>query len=145
MLDKIKDDMKVAMKAKEQATLSTLRMLLAKAKDTRIEKGEDLTDEEMVSVVQSCIKSRRQSVEMFEQGARPELVEKEQNEIKILEQYLPQQMTEAEIEGLVDQAIADTGASTKRDMGKVMGAIMGKYKGQVDGKVVQQIAAGKLA
>jgi len=147
MLDRIKVDLTAAMKQRDSVTVSTLRMLLADAKRALVDgpKRETLTDEEVILLVQRGIKRRREAIEQYEKASRTELAEQEAAEMKVLQAYLPQQLSPEEIEAIVDQVIADTGASTKRDMGAVMGAVMGQHKGQVDGKVVQQIVSGKLA
>lgn len=147
MLDKIKADLKDAMKRRDEVALSTLRMLMADIKNALVagEKKETLTDDEVIALVQRGAKRRREAAQQYEAAGRSDLVDKEKAELKVLEGYLPQQLSDDDVEALVDEAIAATGATTKRDMGKVMGPIMGKYQGQVDGKLVQQLVSSKLA
>jgi len=148
MLDKLRADLTAAMKSKDAVATSTLRMLMADAKKELVagkEKRNELTEDEFLGLVQRNVKRRKEAIEQYRNAGRGDLAEKEAAELKILEAYLPQQLSPEETEALVDQAIAETGAETKRDMGKVMGKIMGQYKGQVDGKVVQQFVMQRLA
>ena len=148
MLDKLRADLTAAMKARDPVATSTLRMLMADAKKELVagkQKKDGLTDEEFIGLVQRGAKRRKESIEQYQQAGRDDLADKEKAELAVLERYLPQQLSPEEVEALVDRAIAETGAQTKRDMGKVMGAIMGEYRGQVDGKMVQQLVSQKLA
>lgn len=147
MLDRIKADLTAAMKRRDAVAVSTLRMLLADAKNVLVEttRKDALTPEEGIALVQRGAKRRREAIEEYEKAGRADLAEKEAAELHVLEAYLPKQLSPEETEALVDQAIAATAAATKRDMGKVMKEIMAKHKGEVDGKLVQQLASGKLA
>lgn len=140
MMDKLREDMKAAMKFKDTVRLSTIRMVLASAKMAEIEKGQALTDGDVLGIIQKGIKTRKESIEQYEKGGRKDLVEKEQAEVRILEGYLPQQMSDDELRALVQKLIAEESAQTKRDIGKVMKRIMSEHKGKVDGKKAQQIA-----
>ena len=146
MIDKIKADLKDAMKRKDEVTLSTLRMLMADVKNALVagERKETIADDEVIALVQRGAKRRREAAQQFEAAGRQDLADKEKAELAVLEDYLPQQLSGDDLEAIVDEAIAAAGATTKRDMGKVMGQIMGKYKGQVDGKMVQQLVSSKL-
>lgn len=106
---------------------------------TELEQQSQLTDDEIVEVIASEVKKRKESIEQFKAGGRQELVEKEQLELDILSSYLPQQLTEEEIRAAVNDAIAHVGATSIKDMGKVVGQIMGKYKGKVDGSILSGI------
>jgi uncharacterized protein YqeY len=144
-LERINGDLTAAMKNKEAERLSTLRMVKTALKNREIEKMAPLTDEEAIRILQSLVKQRRDSIEQYKQGGRPELAEKEAAEIKIIEEYLPAALDEAAISRIVEEAIAQTGASSMKEMGNVMKAVMARLAGQtVDGKVVNQIVKSKL-
>jgi uncharacterized protein YqeY len=128
--------MKSAMKAGDTARTSTVRMIMAKLKDTDIAsrpKGIDkVPDEEIVSMLRGMVKSRRESVELYRQGNRPELVAKEEAEIAVIESFLPSQMDEAATQQAVKDAVAETGATSIKDMGKVMAALKAKHAATLD-------------
>lgn len=134
--DQFTDQLKVSMKAGDPARTSTLRMIMAKLKDTDIAarpKGIDkVPDDEVLSMLRGMVKSRRESVTLYEQGNRPELAAKEIAEIAVIEAFLPQQMDDAAIEAAVAAAIAEAGASSIKDMGKVMAALRAKYAAALD-------------
>ena len=121
-----------SMKKGEKETTTTLRMFSAEIKKEEIEKKDELTDEETISIVQKMIKQRKDSFSQFKQAGREELAEKEAREISILEQFLPEQLSEEEILQEVNQAIAETGAESMQDMGKVMGLLKNKLSGKAD-------------
>ncbi len=134
-----------AMRAKDAPRLSTLRMVKAAMMNRQIEKGGELTDEEVAKMLQSLLKQRRDSVEQYEKGGRAELAAKEEAEIKVIEQYLPQAATREEIEQAVVAAVAETGASTLKEMGAVMKAAQARLAGRAaDGRVVSEIVKAKL-
>jgi uncharacterized protein len=142
LYSKINEDLKQAMRDKNGLGLSTLRMLIAALKNKKIALGgggnaEELTEEQVVEAVQSEIKKRRDSIVSYEQGNRQDLVDKENSEIKILEKYMPAQMSEEEIEKTVAEIIAAEGESP--NFGKVMGQVMVKLKGKADGGKVTEI------
>ncbi|WP_222615462.1 GatB/YqeY domain-containing protein [Persicimonas caeni] len=143
-IQQMKADMKAAMKAREKDKLQTIRSLLSSLKNARIDKGDDLDEDEVISVLSTEAKKRREAAEMYADGGRDELAEKEEAEIKVIEEYLPEQMTDDEAEALVDEAIESTGASSKADMGKVMGYVMPKIKGRYEGSKMKDIVLGKL-
>lgn len=143
--EQIEQDIIEAMKAKDEAKLSTLRMLKSAIKNSEIQKQVELKDEDILGVIQGQIKQRNDSVAMYEQGGRQELADKEKTEIEILKKYLPEQMGEAEIREIVAKAIADTGATGIADMGRVMGAIMPAVKGKADGSLVSSIVKEELS
>lgn len=140
----IQDDMKDAMRSGDTLKRDTLRMLIAAFKNERIEVGADLSEDQAQAVVRRGVKSRKDSAQQYRDADRPELAEKEEAEIAVLEGYLPQQLDEAATEAAVKEAIAETGATAKSDLGKVMKAVMAKHKGVVDGKLVNQFAAKHL-
>ena len=142
--DRIADEMRAAMKAREQTRVSTLRMLMAAMKNTQVEKGHELSDDEVLEVVAREAKRRRESMEAFEKGGRAELVEKEGAELAVLAAYLPEQLGDDQLAKLVDDAIAETGASTPKEMGAVMKVVMGKVKGRADGASVSAMVRARL-
>jgi uncharacterized protein len=138
--EQVAADLTAAMKAKDAARLSALRMLKAAIMNKgMVEKGRELNDAEVLQVVASLVKQRRDSIEQFEKAGRTDLVEKEAGEIAILEHYLPPAVSADEIDAAVAEAIAETGASSPKDMGKVMKAVMPKLSGKnVDGRTVNE-------
>jgi len=143
--ERLKEDMKAAMKAKDKERLSVIRMLQSLIKNAEIDKRGELTDEEIVSLLMKYAKQRRESIELYEKGGRQDLVEKEKRELQIVESYLPKQMDEDEIRELVAKVIEEVGASSPKDIGKVMQAVMPKVKGRADGSVVNKIVRELLA
>ena len=135
-----------AMRRKDAGRLSALRMLKAAFMNKSVEKGHELNDEEARQVVNALVKQRRDSIEQFVKGGRQDLADKETSEIAVLESYLPPSADPALVERMVADAIAETGASTPKDMGKVMKAVLAKLAGQtVDGKVVNDLVRHKLS
>ena len=141
---RVAEEMKDALKSGQKVRLGALRLLSASVKNREVELRRELTDEEFLEVVAREVKRRNEAIEMYEKGARPELVEKETEEREVLQVYLPQQFTAEETDALVDEAIAATGATSIKELGKVMGYVMGKAKGRVDGGAVQQLARARL-
>ena len=145
LLDTIVSDITAAMKAKDAERLSTLRMVKANLMNRKIEKGSELTDEEVQKALQSLVKQRRDSIEQYEKAGRAELAAKEALEISHIEAYLPQSATPEEIDQAVAEAITETGASSMKDMGSVMKAAQAKLQGKtVDGKLVSEAVKAKL-
>jgi uncharacterized protein YqeY len=143
--DKIGSDITAAMKAKDAPRLSALRMLKAAVMNKGVEKGRDLDDAEILLVVASLVKQRRDSIEQFQQAGRTDLVEKESGEIAVLETYLPPAASAEEIEAAVAAAIADTGAASLKDIGKVMKAVPPKLAGKhAEGRVINEAVRRKL-
>jgi hypothetical protein len=137
--EKVAADITAAMKAKDAARLSPLRMLKAAIMNKGVEKGRDLEDAEVLQVVSSLVKQRRDSIEQFGKAGRTDLVDKETGEIKVLEAYLPPAASAADIDAAVAAAIAETGATSVKDMGKVMKAVMPMLAGKnADGKAVNE-------
>ena len=145
LTDKVAADITAAMKAKDAGKLSALRMLKAAMMNKGVEKGRDLEDAEVLQVVSSLVKQRRDSIEQFSKAGRTDLVEKETGEIKVLEAYLPPAASAADIDAAVAAAIAETGATSPKDMGKVMKAVMPMLAGKnADGKAVNEAVRRKL-
>jgi uncharacterized protein YqeY len=143
-LQQMKADMKAAMKAREKVKLQTIRTLLSSLKNASIDKKGDLDEDDIISVLSTEAKKRREAMDAYSEGGREELAEQEETELRVIEEYLPPQMSDEEAEALVDEAIEKTGASSKADMGKVMGVVMPKVKGVYDGSKVKDIVLGKL-
>src|SRR4051812_37983905 len=144
--EKITSDMTAAMKTKDAARTSTLRMVKAAIMHREKEGGGDVTDEDVTKLLRSQLKQRRDSVEQYQKAGRQELVDKETAEIAVIEAYLPQAASEAEIDAAVTDAIKETGASSMKDMGGVMKATMAKLAGKnADGKLVSEIVKRKLS
>ena len=143
--ERLKEDMKEALKAKDKVKLSTIRMINSLIKNAEIEKRGELTDEEIVQLLMKYAKQRRESIEMYEKGGRQDLVEKEKAELTVVESYLPKQMTKEEIREIVKEAIEETGASSLKDIGKVMKVVMPKVRGRADGSLVNKIVRDLLS
>ena len=144
--ERITSDMTAAMKSKEAARLSTLRMVKAAVQNREKEKGREHSDDELTKLLQSLVKQRRDSVEQYEKAGRAELAEKEQAEIAVIEEYLPQAASREEIERAVAEAVAETGASSMKEMGAVMKAALAKLAGKnADGKTVSEVVKQELA
>ena len=137
LFKKIQSDMYQAMKAKDALKSKTLRVVLAKLKDQKISKRDDLSEVEELKVLQSIAKQHKESITMFRNGGRDDLVEQETTELKIIEQYLPKMMTDDEIRNIVKNAVEEIGAQALSDIGKVMPIIMQKGAGKIDGKKAQ--------
>jgi uncharacterized protein YqeY len=144
-LERINEDLKVAMKSREADRLSTLRMVKTALKNKEIDKMAPLDDAEAMKILQTLVKQRRDSAEQYLQVGRTDLADKELAEIGLIEAYLPAAVDEATIARLVDEAIAEIGATSPKEMGAVMKAVMAKLAGQpVDGKVINQLVRTKL-
>ncbi|PHK95690.1 aspartyl-tRNA amidotransferase [Pseudoroseomonas rhizosphaerae] len=134
--ERFTQELKAAMVAKDAARTSTIRMVMAKLKDTDIAARpsgvEQVPEEQIVAMLRSMVKSRRESVEMYTQGNRPELAEKEAAEIAVIESFLPRQMDDAAMQAAVAEAVAESGASSIKDMGKVMAALKAKHAATLD-------------
>ncbi|MEW6720485.1 MAG: GatB/YqeY domain-containing protein [Thermodesulfobacteriota bacterium] len=151
--EQIRQDMQKAAKERDSLALSALRMAVAAIKNREIDavtrkeisSGSELPEEGVLKVIAAMVKQRRESIELFLQGNRPELAEKEKSEIAVLERYLPQALSPGEIEALVREAIAETGAKGPADMGRLMKAVMPKVAGRADGKAVNDTVRRLLA
>ncbi len=137
LFKKIQSDMYQAMKDRDTVKSKTLRVVFAKLKDKKIEKRDDLSEAEELKVLKTFAKQRKESIAMFRNGGRDDLVEQESKELQIIEQYLPKTMTDEEIKNIVKNSIEETGAQSLADVGKVMPTIMKKGKGKIDGKKAQ--------
>lgn len=138
MKEKIQSDLNQALKDRKEAEVSTLRLLLSEIHNQEIAKQAELTEEDIIKVVQKEVKRRREAIEAYQKGKRDDLVAKEKQELEILNKYLPQQMSSQELETIIQSVIKETGASGMSDFGKAMGAIMAKVRGRADGKAVSE-------
>ena len=143
--DQLNEDIKTAMKAREQDRLAALRLMLSAVKQREVDERITLDDAGVIAVVEKMIKQRRESIAQFEKGARQELADKEKAEIAVLEAYLPKQLSQAEVEAIVAEAIASTGAKSAADMGKVMGVVKPRLAGKADMGKVSGLVKAKLA
>jgi uncharacterized protein YqeY len=145
LTDKVNADIAAAMKAKNAGRLSALRMVKAAIMNKGVEKGRDLEDAEVVQVITSLVKQRRDSIEQFSKAGRSDLVDKETAEIAVLTEFLPPAATPEEVDTAVDAAIAETGATSAKDVGKVMKAVMPKLAGKnADGRTINEAVRRKL-
>jgi hypothetical protein len=139
IIDKIQHDLHEAMKKKEKEKINTLRNIVGTLKYKVIEKGEGITEQEEIKVIQSLAKQRKDSIEMYKKGERNDLVEIESNELSIISEYLPREMSEKEVRSFVKDSVEESGAQSIADLGKIMPIIMKKGAGRVNGKLAQQI------
>ena len=144
MIERFQEDMKRAMKAGDKLTVSVLRMLISELKYSAIDEKRALGDEEVAALIQKSIRSRKESIEAFRTGGRPELAEKEEAELKILELYLPAQLEGPELEQAVDRLLSELNLTQKKDMGRAMKEFMSRYRGRADGKAVNALIASRL-
>lgn len=145
--EQIQADIKTAMKSGNKFEVATLRSLNAQLKDERIKlrPTRDLSEEDMVKVLLSAAKKRKEAIELYQKGNRTDLVEKEEQELQIVTRYLPEQLPEEKIIPVIDEVIAQVQASGISDLGKVMGPVMGRLKGKADGKLVQKLVRDRLS
>jgi uncharacterized protein len=144
LFKKIQNDMYTAMKAGEKESTNTLRITLAKLKDKQIEKRDVLTEEEVIKIIQTLVKQRKESIELYVQGGRNELADIEKNEIALLKKYLPQMISENDTKNIVETIINEVGATSMSDMGKIMPEVMKRGKGLIDGRVAQKFVQESL-
>ena len=138
LLAQLTEDMKVAMKAKDKETLSVIRMVKSALSNEQIQLGHDLTTDEEMTVLSREMKQRVEELASYQEANRDDLAQNIQQQIDVLNQYMPKQLSETEVEDIVKETISEVGATSKADMGKVMGALMPKVKGKADGKLVSQ-------
>jgi|WetSurMetagenome_2_1015567.scaffolds.fasta_scaffold981454_1 uncharacterized protein len=143
--DRVEQDLKAALKAKDTIVVSVLRMLISSLNYRRIEKKTPLSEEEFYGIVKTMIKQHVESIESFKTGMRMELAEKEERELAILKAYLPEQISSQELSGEVERAIVSCGAGDPKDMGRVMKFLMEKFASRVDGKVLSEMVRNRLS
>ena len=145
LVQRLNDDMKQAMKNKEKEKLSVIRMLKASLQNEAIKVGKELSEEEELTVLSREVKQRKDSLHEFEKAGRDDLVEKIQTELRFVEEYLPEQLSEEELSAIIDEVIKCLGATSKSEMGKVMGAVIPKVKGKAEGSLVNKLVMQKLS
>ena len=143
--DQLNESMKTAMKARDDLRLSAVRMVRSMVKNREIDQKKELNDQDIIEVISTLVKQRRESIRMYREGSRQDLVEREEAELDILLEFLPAQLSTAEIEALVDKIITETGAQGAKDMGRVMKALTPLTAGKADGKTVSETVKQKLA
>lgn len=141
----ITNDMKLALKAQDKSALKAIRMILGAIKQKEIDERIDLDDPQVMAVIQKMVKQRKDSISQFSDAGRTDLVEVEEAELSIINNYMPKQLSEAEIEVAVDKAISDSGADSMKDMGKLMGILKGQLDGQADMGLVSKLIKSKLS
>ncbi|MBR9726601.1 GatB/YqeY domain-containing protein [Shewanella intestini] len=144
LTDQLKDQMKVAMRAKDKVRLGTIRMALAAIKQIEVDTRETLTDEQAIAVLTKMVKQRRDSISQYEAANRPELAQAEAEEVKVIETFLPKPLTDDEIAAIIDATIEQVGAASMADMGKVMGALKSKVQGRADMGAIGTLIRAKL-
>ena len=142
---RITDDMKSAMKAKDKQALKAVRMIIGAIKQKEIDERIELDDAQVLTVIQKMVKQRKDSITQFTEGGRTDLVEVEEAEMVIINNYMPEQLSDDEVASTVDKAIADSGADSMKDMGKLMGMLKGQLDGKADMGVVSQLIKAKLS
>ena len=145
IFEKLTDDMKSAMKAGDKARLATIRLLRGQSKDATIDKRAELSEDEEIAVLMNAAKKRRESIEAFKNAGRQDLVDKETNELSVIQSYLPEPLSQEELVTIIDSAIEQSGAQTIKDLGKVMPVVMAQVKGRADGKLINQLVREKLS
>ena len=145
LYEKIQSDMYTAMKAGEKEKASTLRTVLAKLKDKQIDAREPLSEKDEIKVMQTLVKQRKESIDLYQKGGRSELAEAESFELEIINTYLPEMMNEDDVRKLIEEIIEQTSAQSMADLGKVMPEIMKQGKGLIDGKTAQRIVSELLS
>jgi len=144
MMDRIQSDLKEAMKSGDKIAVSTLRLLLSMMRYASIEAKRELREDETAALIQKAIRARRESIEAFRKGNRPDLVQREEAELGILTAYLPAQLEGEELERAVDQVLAETGITQKKDLGRAMKEFMARHRGKADGKAVSAVLGARL-
>lgn len=145
LIEDIDSEIKKALKEKEKIRLSTLRLLKASIKNAEIEKMDTLDETEITDIVSGEVKRRKEAIVEYEKGNRPELAEKESLELEVLSEFMPEQLSEKELEGIIKEAIESTQATDTKDLGKVMSQVMPAIKGRAEGKVVNQMVREALS
>lgn len=145
LLNNLQEDLKQAQLSRDEIKVSTLRLLISEIKNSSINKGVELSDQDIYVIIQKEVKKRNESITSFRSGGREDLVSKEESEIKILQIYLPEQLSKEELTKIVEDTIKELGVTNIADMGKVMGVVMGKTQGRADGGIVSQMVKERLS
>jgi uncharacterized protein YqeY len=144
MIDRLKQDLREAMRGGDTVAVGTIRMLISQFQYARIQAGRDLSEEDAITLLQRAVKTRREAIEQYEKGGRPELAAKERAEITVVERYLPAAMDAEEMARAVDACLADLGITEKKDLGRAMKEFMARHRGRVDGKAANALIASRL-
>ncbi len=142
--EKLMEDLKKAIKEKDQIRVSVIKLLRAELKNAKIAKMADLTEEDFIKIVRKEIKKREEAIDMYKKGGREDLAAQEEKELGILKEYLPPQLSDEELEKIIDEVIEEVGATSMKDMGKVMKEVMARVSGRADGSKVSAIVKSKL-
>ncbi len=144
ILERLNEDMKTAMKAGQKDRLETIRLILSDTKYKKVEKGSDLDDNDLIAICQSMVKKRRESIDQFTKGGRADLAAKEQAQIEVIQGYLPAAMSAADLEKIIAEEKAATGAASVKDMGKLMKAVQARAGGRAEGKLIADLVKKAL-
>jgi len=144
MLDRLKEDLKEAMRRSDAVAVGTIRMLISQMQYARIQAGKDLGEDDVLALLQRAVKTRRDSIEQFEKGGRADLAAKERAEIVVVERYLPAAMGSEDMTKAVDALLAELGITEKKDLGRAMKEFMARHRGRVDGKTANALIASRL-
>jgi len=143
--EKLNTAMKDAMRAKDSLRLNTIRMIRTAIKNREIDERKELDDQGVITVLSTVVKQRRESAQVFRENDRPELAEKEEQELAVVMEFLPSQLSDDEVKALIEEAVAEVGAASMKDMGKVMKVVSAKTTGRADGKVVSELVKARLS
>lgn len=143
--EQLNEAMKAAMKAKDSLRLNAIRMIRTAIKNREIEERHELDDQGVIGVLSTLVKQRKESAQVYREGGRPELAEKEEQELAIIQEFLPAQLGETELRAIIEAAVSETGAATMKDMGKVMKVVTGKTLGRADGRLVSELVKARLS
>jgi hypothetical protein len=141
----LNEAMKEAMRAKDSLRLNTIRQIRTSVKNKEIDDRRELSDQEIIGVISTLVKQRKESAQLYREGDRPDLAEKEEQEMAVLQEFLPAQLGEEEIRSIIEEAIAETGAASMKDMGKVMKVVTGRTLGRADGRLVSDLVKVRLS
>jgi len=145
LLQKLQEEMKAAMKSGDKDRLSTIRMLISEIKKVQIDTKKELSDEEIIQILQRYVKQRKEALEQYKKANREDLAQKEEKEIQIVQEFLPQPLSEEELKKIIDETISQLNATSIKDMGKVIKAVMEKVRGRAEGSVVSSLVKEKLS
>ncbi|GAB6073207.1 GatB/YqeY domain-containing protein [Venenivibrio stagnispumantis] len=145
LLQRLQEEMKAAMKSGDKDRLSTIRMLISEIKKVQIDTKKELSDEEIIQILQRYVKQRKEALEQYKKANREDLAQKEEKEIQIVQEFLPQPLSEEELKKIIDETISQLNATSIKDMGKVIKAVMEKVKGRAEGSVVSSLVKEKLS
>ena len=145
MIERIKSDLKEAMKRGDAIAVATLRMIVSQVQYARIESKGELEEKDYMAILQRAVKTRREAIEQYEKGGRQEQADRERSEITVVERYLPAQMAEAEVAQAIDGLLKELEITSKKDLGRAMKEFMERHRGRVDGKMIKTLIASRLA